>query len=192
MNWCCCLCLEHDQLSWVKWRTGLILQYGNLSLLTVYELDQRGIFRYDKTGTGSSADNIHILRENRWTKNDRERVYGVSIEAHDIYPILKYPEIRRRYRKIGRGKTGTVRVNEQNQNHSLDRQVDVLENGELPAGSVGGRAGNLKMEQIDLEFAKLLKVRQDVGRPVSGSSLDGGSGRISPSPLGRPPRPSDQ
>lgn len=172
----------------MKWRTGLILQYGNLSLLSVCELDHRGIFKYDKDKKRSSSatENIYILREGQWKKNDRERVYGVNIETYDIYPILKYPEVKRRYQKVGLRSRGGASYRDHASSMSIPK-VDVMVNGESPQASISSdrrRMGNLKMDQIDSEFEKLLKMRQDnSGRAGSGSSLDSSSGRVSPNPL---------
>ena len=49
-----------DQLNWIKWRTGMILQYGNLTLLTIKELDG-GLFP-----NASNLEGIKICSENKW------------------------------------------------------------------------------------------------------------------------------
>ena len=185
---------EHCQLSWVKWRTGLILQYGNLSLLTVSELDRRGIFYNDEDESASSnPGTIYILKENQWKPNDRERVYGVAIEAHDVYPILKFPEVRKKKRHaVGKRQRSSKVLSTEGPPSSAAR-VDVQVNGETTHEIAPAKhpSANLRIEQIDSEFAKMLKNRQG-GRAGSGSSsLDGVSGRISPNPL-RPRNSSDR
>jgi len=173
----------------VKWRTGFILQYGNLSLLAVSELDQRGIFYSDRDqSTASNPETIYILKENKWKINDVERVYGVAIEAYDVYPILKFPEVkkRNRYQSMG-GRPRSSGVPPMDYSPGSAPKVDLKVNGKS-AGDVTSvkqlahPATNLRIEQIDSEFAKLLKNRQE-GRAGSGCSLDGVSGRVSPNPL---------
>ena len=78
---------DTDQLTWVKWRTGMILQYGNLTILSVEELNG-GIFPKAK-----SCDGIKIYGEEKWRVHHSEyNIFGINIEVPDIYPILKYPE----------------------------------------------------------------------------------------------------
>ena len=48
------------QLSWVKWRQGLILQYGNLNLMTIEEL-QNSLFPRQQ-----GRERIKFSREGRW------------------------------------------------------------------------------------------------------------------------------
>ena len=52
--------LEEDQLNWVKWRQGMILQYGNLTLMTIEELKD-GLFPQARGSEG-----IKILRDDKW------------------------------------------------------------------------------------------------------------------------------
>lgn len=66
------LCLSHphpltpspptdlDQLNWIKWRTGMILQYGNLTILTIEELDG-GLFP-----TAKNLEGIKICTQDNW------------------------------------------------------------------------------------------------------------------------------
>ena len=76
-----------DQLSWVKWRTGMILQYGNLRLLSVSELD-KGLFP-GVTG----LQGIRILLDGKWRPHKPDvEIFGINIEVwrdaswrHQIY-----------------------------------------------------------------------------------------------------------
>ena len=78
-----------DQLTWVKWRTGIILQYGNLTILSVEELNS-GMFP-----KAQSCEGVKIYGEDRWKAHHSNiSIFGVNIEVPDIYPILKYPEAR--------------------------------------------------------------------------------------------------
>ena len=52
---------DAGQLSWIKWRQGLILQYGNLTLLQIEELNG-GLY------TGGEVEGIKVLQENKWAK----------------------------------------------------------------------------------------------------------------------------
>ena len=47
------------QLSWVKWQQGLMLQYGNIIVMSVE--GTTGLFSNVK-----DSDGIKILRENQW------------------------------------------------------------------------------------------------------------------------------
>ena len=49
-----------DQLSWVKWREGLILQYGNLNLMTIEELKD-SLFPNQQTRAG-----VKIFKDGHW------------------------------------------------------------------------------------------------------------------------------
>ena len=53
-------CADMGQLSWVKWRQGLILQYGNLTLMTIEEL-KHGLFPNDLQRRG-----IKFFHDGRW------------------------------------------------------------------------------------------------------------------------------
>lgn len=48
------------QLSWVKWRQGLILQYGNLNLMTIQELKD-SLFPHQQLRGG-----VKFSKEGRW------------------------------------------------------------------------------------------------------------------------------
>ena len=51
--------LDAAQLSWVKWRQGLMLQYGNITLMLIEEL-KGGLFLQ------KDSDGIKILRDDKW------------------------------------------------------------------------------------------------------------------------------
>ena len=67
----------------------MILQYGNLTILSVEELNG-GMFP-----KAQSCDGIKIYGEEKWSIHHSEvSIFGINIEVPDIYPILKYPEAR--------------------------------------------------------------------------------------------------
>ena len=78
------LITDTDQLTWVKWRTGMILQFGNLTILSVEELNG-GIFP-----KAQSCDGVKIYEEGKWILH--HSLHGINIKVPDVYPILKYPE----------------------------------------------------------------------------------------------------
>ncbi len=51
---------DASQLNWVKWRHGVILQYGNLTLMTIEEL-RNGLFPRSQ-----ELQTIKILKDNKW------------------------------------------------------------------------------------------------------------------------------
>lgn len=67
---------ERKQLKWVKWRTGMVLLFGNIILLSIEELRGR-LFR----GPGKK---MRIYKEgDRWEEHEMElsNVYGVDISV---------------------------------------------------------------------------------------------------------------
>ena len=70
---------ERRLLKWTKWRSGIILRFGNVVLLTVQEVNRK-LF-------GSPCDQMAILRENdHWEKHSADTVvYGVDITVSHKY-----------------------------------------------------------------------------------------------------------
>ena len=65
----------------------MILQYGNLTILSVEELNG-GMFP-----KAQSCDGVKIYGEDKWRVHHSDySIFGINIEVPDIYPILKYPE----------------------------------------------------------------------------------------------------
>jgi hypothetical protein len=76
-----------DQLSWVKWREGLILQYGNLNLMTIEELKD-SLFPNQQTRAG-----VKIFKDGRWDPiSSNTKISGISVTVPDFFPILKFLE----------------------------------------------------------------------------------------------------
>ncbi len=69
------LTIETKLLKWTKWRTGMVLKFGNLTLLSLEEFSGR-LF----SGNGSK---MKILMEaNRWDEHSLDiTVYGINIEV---------------------------------------------------------------------------------------------------------------
>ena len=89
----------------------MILQYGNLTILSVEELNG-GMFPKVQ-----SYDGIKIYGEDKWrVHRSHFSIFGINIEVPDIYPILKYPEAR------VKAKTG----NERYISHQNDIILNVL------------------------------------------------------------------
>lgn len=72
-----------DQLSWVKWRTGMILQYGNLKLLAVSELEE-GLFPEQ-----DSLEGIRIFSDDRWRLHKADvEIFGINIEVLQSFETI--------------------------------------------------------------------------------------------------------
>ena len=217
---------ESDQLSWVKWRTGLILQYGNLTILSIEDLSA-GLFpgiddhihiagtgrrdRRDTRSRGGGAKEgkgIMVFSEEQWQEhNSASRVFGIDIQAPDIYPILKYPEVRMRYKKInasGRGQSRRGQGSTSEEPESSGSSVDIRVHVPASTGKEGSCESHVtnrmvSIDQIDFEFEKL-RNRLDICRSNNTLAAKGGgvgselqaertdmvnSGRVSPSLRGR-------
>ena len=69
------LLIETKLLKWTKWRTGMVLKFGNLTLLSLEELSGR-LFN----GKGSKMK--IMMESNRWDEHSLDiTVYGINIEA---------------------------------------------------------------------------------------------------------------
>ena len=71
---------ERRQLKWIKWRTGMVLLFGNIILLSIEELRGR-LFR----GPGKR---MKIYKEgDRWEEHEMSmsNVYGVDISVSSIH-----------------------------------------------------------------------------------------------------------
>lgn len=170
----------------------MILQYGNLTLLSIEELKE-GLFPHLTDGKG-----IKVFTEEQWQKhNMNSHIYGINIELPDIYPILKFPEAMKKYKRVNQltrkvGKSvSTIPC------AKVDIHVENTEKGRtkstpssdshvtVPANRV------VHIDQIDSEFEKLC-TRVDNSRSSSTSSsqgqggvgviLEATNGRISPIP----------
>ena len=85
----------------------MILQYGNLTILSVEELNG-GIFP-----KAQSYDEVKIYGEDKWKVHHSDlSIFGISIEVPDIYPILKYPEARVKTKTCTENKWNTQGQNE--------------------------------------------------------------------------------
>ena len=69
------LTIERRLLKWTKWRSGMILRFGNVVLLTVEEV-KGSLFN-------SRCEQMAILRENsKWEKHSADTVvYGVDVSV---------------------------------------------------------------------------------------------------------------
>ncbi|XP_019849257.1 PREDICTED: leucine-rich repeat serine/threonine-protein kinase 1-like [Amphimedon queenslandica] len=89
-------------LKWTKWRTGMILRFGNVTLLSMEELSGK-LF----TGNGTK---MAIMKDGgRWEEHPLDTtVYGVNVEVPDVFPLLRYAELNpNRIRIVQRsGSTG--------------------------------------------------------------------------------------
>ena len=167
---------DNDQFSWVKWRTGVILQYGNLSILSIEELTE-GMFPKAKDKP------IMVFAEEQWQKHDSaSKIFGINIETSDLYPLLKFPEARKKYKRVrsGIGKPPRAR-------NKPDIFVDEDEKeGVGPLGKVPNRM--VSIDQIDSEFEKL-RIRLDMSRATGQGEGQMGvvnempNGRVSPGPM---------
>jgi hypothetical protein len=151
----------------------MILQYGNLTILSVEELNG-GMFP-----KAQSCDGVKIYGEEKWRVHHSEfSIFGINIEVPDIYPILKYPEARR---KKARRSTGYVKVNEQAMPNVpppipsilepeaprgiMDGSQDPSASGYLPRTSKVG-AKELKLSELDEMIERLKMKRANHQQPV--------------------------
>ena len=151
----------------------MILQYGNLTILSVEELNG-GMFP-----KAQSCDGVKIYGEDKWRVHHSDfSIFGINIEVPDIYPILKYPEARR---KKARRSVGYVKVNEQampnvpppipsilepEAPHSIiEGSQDPSAMGYLPRSNKVG-VKELKLSELDEMIEKLRVKRANRQQPV--------------------------
>ena len=148
----------------------MILQYGNLTILSVEELNG-GMFPKVQ-----SYDGIKIYGEDKWRVHHSEcNIFGINIEVPDIYPILKYPEARRKKARC------YVKVNEQAMPNIpppipsilepeapqsiVDGSQDPFASGYLPHSSKLG-VKELKLSELDEMIERLRVKRASRQQPV--------------------------
>ena len=153
----------------MKWRTGMILQYGNLKLLYIGELDE-GLFP-----GASNLQGIKIFSDDKWRLHKPNvDIFGINIEVPDVYPILKYPEAksRKKYVRVRpwvRRPPADVVMNEYESHDSdgeLHRDIE-NESGDLVVSEGPQRV--IQIEQVDDEFERLCKQRSRLH--TSGAAL---------------------
>ena len=152
----------------------MILQYGNLTLLSVEELNG-GMFPKVQHHEG-----VKIFGEDKWKLHHSDyKIFGINIEVPDIYPILKYPEARR---KRKREAMGYVKVNNQAMLNVPPPIPDIIEpqdpydviggkpdlssSGILPGVNEGGSSKPLKLSDLDDMIEKLRRKRSNLNKPV--------------------------
>ena len=125
-------------------------------------------------------DGVRIFGEAKWkTHNSDYKIFGINIEVPDIYPILKYPEAKRKSRRSA----GYIKVNEQAMPNvpppvpiihepkaSLDtidgELVDPSSTGYLPHVNDNQKQNAIKLSDIDDMIERLRKKRSLRHRPV--------------------------
>lgn len=152
----------------------MILQYGNLTLLSVEELDG-GMFPKVQDSDGEK-----IYGEGKWRLHDSGiKIFGINIEVPDIYPILKYPEARR---SKSRRSTGYVKVNNREAMNDapavppilepkasldvVDGSYDHSSSGYLPRVEERGANRVLKLSELDDMIERLRQKRSHLHQPV--------------------------
>lgn len=148
----------------------MILQYGNLTLLSVEELNG-GMFPKAQPHNG-----VKIYGEGKWKLHHSEcEIFGINIEVPDIYPILKYPEARRKARRS----QGYVKLQDQTRAnvpppipHICEPKmphdkIDVPSSkGYLPQVNDSRMRDELKMDDLDVMIEKLRMKRSKLHQPV--------------------------
>lgn len=150
---------DSDQLTWVKWRAGMILQYGNLNILTIEELGS-SIFPISSERKG-----IKVFAEEQWQEHNGLSVFGIDIRTPDVYPILKFPEAKKKYRRVNSRQRNGPQSEVDNTVHKPER--------ESRDGHMTNRM--VSIDQIDSEFEKL-RIRLDISRSSGGSMQGAWSG----------------
>ena len=151
----------------------MILQYGNLTLLSVEELNG-GMFP-----KAQHYDGVKIYGEDKWKLHSSDfKIFGINIEVPDIYPILKYPEARRKAKRSA----GYIKVNEQamlntpppvpsilepETSHDIvDGSPDPSYTGYLPHSNNSSAKEVLKLSDLDEMIEKLRVKRSNLHQPV--------------------------
>lgn len=151
----------------------MILQYGNLTLLSVEELNG-GMFPKAESHNG-----IKIYGEGKWKVHHSEfEIFGINIEVPDIYPILKYPEVRRKARRS----QGYIKVKEQamvnipspvpqilepkTSRNTMDGSLNPSSKGYLPQVNDSRLRDELKMDDLDAMIEKLRMKRAKLHQPI--------------------------
>ena len=74
-------------LNWVKSRCSLEYQYGNLTLFHLEEVA-------NSYPTDPSIETVSIMRNGKYRKIPNKNFCGITIEVMDIYPVVRYSEIK--------------------------------------------------------------------------------------------------
>lgn len=74
-------------LNWVKSRCSLEYQYGNLTLFRLAEVE-------DSYLTDPTIKTVSIMRNDRFCRIPNKNFRGITIDVMDIYPVIKYCEIK--------------------------------------------------------------------------------------------------
>ena len=152
----------------------MILQYGNLTILSVEELNG-GMFP-----KAQSCEGVKIYGEDKWRVHSSDMsIFGINIVVPDIYPILKYPEARR---KKARCSVGYTKANEQATlnvpppvpsilepklpHEVMDGSHDPFSGGYLPRPNKVGVKDHLKLSELDEMIEKLKEKRSNFPQPV--------------------------
>lgn len=139
---------------------------------------------------------IMVFAEEQWQEHTgSRRIFGIDIVTPDLYPVLKFPEARKKYKKINRS-PGLGR--QASCDHYVYVEEPQVKSGDSQVTKSGdGQVTNrmVSIDQIDSEFEKL-KIRLDLSRnsscsqpdwkgvgPGMGVASDGLNGRISPGPV---------
>ena len=166
----------------------MILQYGNLTILSVEELNG-GMFP-----KAQCCEGVKIYGEDRWKAHHSDiSIFGINIEVPDIYPILKYPEARRKARRAA----GYVKVNEQAMlnapppvpsilepelpHNTVDGSHDPSFSGYLPRPNSIGVKDVLKLSELDEMIERLRVKRSNLQQSVglhTGPTLSSGDEQI--------------
>jgi hypothetical protein len=162
----------------VKWRTGLILQYGNLTLLSIEEMLE-GMFPADEKG-------IMVFAEEQWQEySGTSKIFGIEITTPDLYPVLKFPEARKKYKRVNRGQ-GQQASHDPSTRGKREDYVDIcVEEPRTVSHDLNVTNRMVSIDQIDSEFEKL-KIRLDhQTRSYSQGEWPGEApnGRLSPAPV---------
>ena len=148
----------------------MILQYGNLKLLYIGELDE-GLFP-----GASNLQGIKVFSDDKWRLHRPDvDIFGINIQVPDVYPILKYPEAKSRSKYVRvrpwtRQPARAVVKEPSDGSHDVDGELHSdteNESGDLVASERVQRV--IRMEQVDDEFERLCKQRSRLH--TSGAAL---------------------
>lgn len=87
LHWCTLFIATSPTLNWVKSRCSLEYQYGNLTLLRVAEVT-------DSYFPDPTIKTVSILRHEKFYKRPNKSFHGITVDIMDIYPVIKYSEIK--------------------------------------------------------------------------------------------------
>ena len=132
---------------------------------------------------------IMVFAEEQWQEHHAtSRIFGINISTPDLYPVLKYPEARKKYKRVNQS-PGPAKQGSHDHNGQSSVEICVEE---PQVASCDSHVTNrmVSIDQIDSEFEKLKRIRSSCIQPEWQGAASGVgvvnealNGRLSPLPL---------